>query len=612
MEEQKQLPETKPVTPRQQNRNRLLLTLLALIVLNFAGYFFFKRFDLTRDKRYTLSETSLNIVKEAQEPVYVRVFLAGDVSAEYKRLADETRQLLQEFEAYNSNIKFEFFNPLDEAESADAQKRELIYDLFIMNNPGDVKNKTAIKESIASTPNIDDAVIQTFIGAGMQPASVSVVYKGKQSETTIFPWALATYNGKSVKIPLLKNQRGASAQQNIESSVQNLEYAFADAFNKVLKTKQKRIVFLQSNGEMPDRPMASFLTTLRDSYYIGPFVLQKDSVAPQQILKELQQYDMAVIAKPRIKFTEEEKQIIDQYIVNGGKTLWLVDPVIAEMDSLSQKGTTLAVPNDLGLNDMFFKYGFRILPELVKDEMATPIKLATGQEGDSGTQFQQYLWKYAPFVYPDSVNRNPIVKNLDGIKLDFAGGIDTLKSGIKKNVLLATSQYSKRVGTPVEVNLSMVMQDFNPNEYPPKSGYIPVAVLLEGQFRSMYENRLLPFKDPAYKVTGKPGKMIVIADGDIVKNQFDKDGHFLELGYDKWTGEHYDNLNFMMNSVNYLLDDTGLINIRSKDVSLPMLNTQKVYDNYNTIQIITVGLPVVVLALFGVVFTWLRRRKYAR
>jgi gliding-associated putative ABC transporter substrate-binding component GldG len=612
MEEQKQLPEKKAATPKQQRRNKLLLTILALIAVNFAGYFFFKRFDLTKDKRYTLSQTSLNIVGEAVEPVYVRVFLAGDVSAEYKRLQDETRQLLQEFEAYNPNVKFEFFNPLDESESADAQKRELIYDLFVMNNPADARNKTAIKESIAATPNIDDAVIQTFIGAGMQPASVSVVYKGKQSETTIFPWALATYNGKSVKIPLLKNQRGATAQENIESSVQNLEYAFADAFNKVVKTKQKRIVFLQGNGEMDQAPMGSFLTNLKDSYFIGPFLLQKDSVPPQQILKELLQYDMAVIAKPRAKFTENEKLIIDQYIVNGGKTLWLVDPVVAEMDSLSQKGTTLALPNDLNLNDMFFKYGFRILPDLVKDEMATPIKLATGQEGASGTQYQNYLWKFAPFVYPDSVNRNPIVKNLDGVKLDFAGGIDTLKNGIKKNVLLATSHYSKRVGTPSEIRLETVMEEFNPAEYPPKSGFIPVAVLLEGSFRSMYENRLVPFKDPSYKVTGKPGKMIVISDGDIVKNQFDKDGRPLELGYDKWTGEHYDNLNFMMNAVNYLLDDTGLINIRSKDVSLPMLNTQKVYDSYNTIQIITVGVPVAVLALFGVVFTWLRRRKYAR
>jgi gliding-associated putative ABC transporter substrate-binding component GldG len=612
MEEQKQLPENKPATPKQQNRNKLLLTILALLALNFIGYFFFKRFDLTKDKRYTLTETSLNIVKEAADPVYVRVFLAGDVSTEYKRLQDETRQLLQEFEAYNPNIKFEFFNPLDEAESADAQKRDLIYDLFIMNNPGDAKSKAAIKESIASTPNIDDAVIQTFIGAGMQPASVSVVYKGKQSETTIFPWALATYNGKSVKIPLLKNQRGASAQENIESSVQNLEYAFADAFNKVVNTKQKKIVFLAGNGEMVPPLMGSFLKNLRDSYYIGPFTMDSVASNPQKTLKELEKYDMAVIAKPREKFTEEEKLVIDQYIVNGGKTLWLVDPVIAEMDSLSQKGTTLAVPNDLNLNDMFFKYGFRILPDIIKDEMATPIKLATGTEDNSGTQYQQYLWKYAPFVYPDSINRNPIVKNLDGIKLDFAGGIDTLKNGIKKNVLLATSQYSKRVGTPAEVNLNMVMEEFNPNEYPLKSGFIPVAVLLEGNFRSMYENRLLPFKDPSYKITGKPGKMIVISDGDIVKNQFDKDGHELELGYDKWTGEHYDNLNFMMNAVNYLLDDTGLINIRSKDVSLPMLNTQRVYDNYNTIQIITVGAPIVVLALFGIVFTWLRKRKYSR
>ena len=307
---------------------------------------------------------------------------------------------------------------------------------------------------------------------------------------------------------------------------------------------------------------------------------------------------------------EEEKQVLDQYIVNGGKTLWMIDPVEAEMDSLNNTGTAPALARDLNLNDMFFKYGFRLPPVLIKDEMATPIKLATGDEG-SGTQYNQYLWKFAPFIYPDSVNTNPIVKNLGGIKLDFAGGIDTLKNGIKKNILLASSRYSTTVGTPTLITLDVVNEEFDPKQYT-KPGFIPVAVLLEGSFRSMYENRVLPFQDPSYKVTGKPGKMIVISDGDIARNQFDSKGNPLELGFDKWTGEMYDNRDFMMNCVNYLLDDTGLINIRSKSVSLPMLNTQKVHDEYTTAQLITVGIPLAVLLVFAVLFTWLRKRKYAK
>jgi gliding-associated putative ABC transporter substrate-binding component GldG len=608
---EEQLQPVKPATPKQQNRKRIAIVILGLLALNFASHYFFKRFDLTKDGRYTLSQTSRDIVNEAADPIYIQVFLEGDVTADYKRLQDETRQMLQEFEAYNPNVQFSFFNPLDESESSNAEKRELIYNIHIMDHPQDRKDEKAIKGDIASVPDLNEAVLRTFTGAGMQPASVTINYKGKQSETVIFPWAIATCNGKSVKIPLLKNQRGATAQENVESSVQNLEYAFADGLNRVVREKQKKIVVLQGIGEMAGPQMGSFLKQLRDNYFIGPFTLDSVAVNPQKTLKDLSKYDLAIIAKPRKKLTEEQKQVLDQYIVNGGKTLWMVDAVQAEFDSLyNSTGTTPALPRDLGLNDMLFKYGVRILPDLVKDEMATPIKLATGAEGNN-TQYQQYLWKFAPFVYPDSVNQNPIVKNLGGIKLDFASGIDTLKNGIKKNILLASSQYSKLVGTPTAISLNMVTEEFNPKEYT-KPGFIPVAVLLEGSFHSMYENRLLPFKDPAFKTVGKPSKMIVIADGDIAKNQFDKDGKPVELGYDKWTGEYYENKDFLMNCVNYLLDDTGLINIRSKDVSLPMLNTKKVYDTYSTVQLITIGLPLLVLGIFGLLFTWLRRRAYSK
>ncbi|WP_294818517.1 gliding motility-associated ABC transporter substrate-binding protein GldG [uncultured Flavobacterium sp.] len=594
---------------KKSSLKQLAVTIIVLVALNFAGNYFFKRFDLTHDKRYTLSQASLNVIDEAVEPIYVEVFLAGDVTDNYKRLQDETSQLLEEFRAYSPNIKFSFFNPIGEGES-EAAKRDLIYNIYVMDNPQFAAKEKEIKQSISQITNTDEAVMEGFVRANMQPASVSVIDKGKQSETVIFPWAIVTSNGRSVKIPLLKNQRGASAQENIETSVQNLEYAFADGFKKVIKEKEKKIVVLRGNGEMQDRNLSSFLRQLGSSYLMAPFTLDSVSKNPQNTLKLLKEYDLAIIAKPREKFTEEEKMVIDQYIVNGGKTLWMVDPVEAEMDSLTTTGTAPAMARDLNLNDMFFKYGVRLPPVLVKDEMATPIKLATGDEG-SGTQYNQYLWKFAPFIYPDSINASPIVKNLGGIKLDFAGGIDTLKNGIKKNILLATSRYSATVGTPTLVTLDAVNEEFDPKQYA-KPGFIPVAVLLEGNFRSMYENRVLPFKDPSYKVTGKPGKMIVISDGDIAKNQFDSQGNPLELGFDKWTGEMYDNRDFMMNCVNYLLDDTGLINIRSKSVSLPMLNTQKVHDEYASAQLITVGIPLALLLVFAILFTWLRKRKYAK
>lgn len=565
-------------TNKQKGRRQLSLIILLIAALNFGGYYFFKRIDLTQDKRYTLSQTSLTIIEGVTEPLYIDVFLDGEFPGEFKRLQNETRQMLEEFRAYNPNIVFQFANPLE-----DETQRE--------------------------------ATMRQFYERGMTPINVTVEDKGKSSQEVVFPWAVATYNDKSTKIQLLKNMMGATTAEKVVSSVQHLEYALAEAVDKITHDKEKKIAVLKGNGEMGDRYMADFIKQLRESYYIGPFTLDSVAVNPQNALKYLNKYDMAIIAKPREKFTEEEKQVLDQYIVNGGKTLWLIDAVQIEMDSLyNQTGSTLAFPADLGLNDMFFKYGIRILPDLIKDEMATPIKLATGAQG-SQTQYQDYMWKFAPFVYPDPTRysgaSHPIVKNMSGIRMEFANGIDTLKNAIKKTVLLQSSPYSKKVGTPIEVKLDMVAEEANPLEYKDQ-GDIPMAVLLEGSFRSGYENRVLPFKDPAYKITGKPGKMIVIADGDIIKNQLDDNMQPLELGYDKWTGQLYDNKGFLLNCVNYLLDDNGLINIRSKDVSLPMLDTQKVYDNYTTAQLVTVCLPLAVLGIFGAVFIYLRKKIYSR
>ncbi|TRW24287.1 gliding motility-associated ABC transporter substrate-binding protein GldG [Flavobacterium zepuense] len=564
-------------TRKQQGRKQLVITLLVLLALNFAGYYFFKRIDLTHDKRYTLSQTSLNIIQEVKEPLYIDVFLEGQFPGEFKRLQDETRQMLEEFHAYNSNIIFQFVNPLEDETQRDATMRD-------------------------------------FYERGMTPISVTVEDKGKSSQEVVFPWAVATYNDKSTKVQLLKNMMGATTAEKVVSSVQHLEYALADALNKITQKKEKKIVVLKGNDEMPDRLMADLIKQLRESYYIGPFTMDSVSKNPQNALKFLKKYDLAIISKPREKFTEEEKEVLDQYTVNGGKTLWMVDAVQIEMDSLNQNGTALAFPRDLGLNDMFFKYGVRIMPDLIKDEMATPIKLASGAQG-SESQYQDFMWKYAPFVYPDPTEykgaSHPIVKNMSGIKFDFANGIDTLKNGIKKTVLLQSSRYSKKVGSPVEIKLDIVTEEANQKDYE-GHGYIPMAVLLEGNFRSMYENRVLPFKDPAYKITGKPGKMIVISDGDIAKNQLDKNMQPLELGYDKWTGNLYDNKGFLMNCVNYLLDDNGLINIRSKDVDLPLLDAEKVHSNYTMAMLVTVGLPIVVLGLFGLLFTYLRKRAYSK
>ena len=559
----------------KENKSKALkqlgIVFLAIIVINLISNFFFKRFDLTQDKRYTLSETTLNIIESVDSPLYIEVYLEGNFPPEFKRLQNETKQLLEEFTAYNSNIIFNFKNPIEKEETRVEKMKE-------------------------------------FYAKGMQPLSITVEDKGKQSQEVVFPWAQATYGDKFTKVALLKNLMGASTEQKVISSVQHLEFGFAEAINKISKEKQKKIAVIKGNGEVLEPFMADFLRTVKESYYIGPFTLDSVAKQPTQTLEALKKYDLAVIAKPTEAFTEEEKQVLDQFIMNGGKTLWLVDVVSADMDSLyNETGTILAAQRELNLTDMFFKYGIRINPLLVKDEYATLIKLASGNQG-SETQMQEYTWKFAPFIYPTSTN--PIVKNMEGIKFEFASPIEILKNDIKKTVLLSSSEYSKTVGTPSPISLDMVTEETTPEEYEGK-GLLPVAVLMEGKFKSAYQNRVLPFKDNSFQATGKENKMIVISDGDVIKNQLDK-GVPLELGFDKWTNQLYGNKEFLMNCVNYLLDDNGLINIRSKDVDLPLLNKEEVYKNYTTAQMVTVGLPIVILAIFGFLFTFLRKRKYSR
>lgn len=552
---------------------KLLLVIVVLVAINVLNQYFFKRFDLTHDKRYTLSTTTLNIIKNVESPLYIDIFLDGNFPPEFRRLQDETRQLLEEFSAYNPNIIFKFINPIE--------KEEETY-----------------------------AVMKQFAERGLQPLNITVNDKGKQSQEVVFPWAVANYGEKGTKVALLKNLMGASTEEKVISSVQHLEFAFAEALSKITTQKEKKIAIIKGNGELEDYYLADFLQSVRESYFIGPFTL--DSVAKQQpteTLEALKKYDLAIIAKPTEAFSEEEKQVLDQFVMNGGKTLWLIDNAPVNFQDLNnENGLAVALFNDLNLNDLFFSYGVRIGQQIIKDEYGTPIKLASGELG-SETQYQQYIWKFSPFIYSEN-NNHPIVKNIDGIKFEFTSPIVLLKSKSSKTVLLTSSPYSKPIGLPLPISLEMVNEETSPEEYDGK-GLLPVAVLLEGEFNSVYKNRVLPFKDTNYISETTNNKMIVVSDGDIIKNQLEK-GVPLELGFDKWTNQLYGNKEFLINCVNYLLDDNELINIRSKDVTLPLLDKEKVYQNYSWAQMVTIGLPMGILIVFGIVFNYTRKRMYAK
>ena len=558
-------------TNKINDLKKLGFVAIVLIAINILGSFFFKRVDLTQDKRYTLSSTTLHIIEQIDQPLYIDVFMEGKFPPEFKRLQNESKQLLEEFSAYNSNIIFQFIDPFEDEE-----------------------NRVV--------------VMKKFHERGLMPLSITVDDKGKQSQEVVFPWAIATYANKSTKVGLLKNLMGASTEEKVISSVQHLEFAFAEALHKITNEKQKKIAVLKGNGELDDIYIADFLKTVKESYYIGPFTLDSITSKPIETITELQKYDLAIIAKPTEAFTDEEKQALDQFIVNGGKSIWLVDAVKADMDSLTSKPQILAYPQDLNLTDQFFQYGIRVNGQLVKDEQATVIKLATGNQG-SQTQYAEFPWRFSPFVYPAS--NHPIVKNMDGIKFEFSNPIEILKNDIKKTVLLTSSQYSKTIGTPIPISLEMVTEETKPTDYP-SGGLYPLAVLLEGKFKSVYKNRVLPIKDSKFKSRNKDSKIIYIADGDVIKNQISKEGYPLELGFDKFTNNFYGNKEFLMNCVNYLLDDQGLINIRSKEVDLPLLDKVKVYENYTFIQLTTLGFPMLLLGLFGILSTILRKRTYTK
>jgi ABC-2 type transport system permease protein len=437
---------------------------------------------------------------------------------------------------------------------------------------------------------------------------LSVQENGKQSQRVIIPWALASFNNQTVDIPLVKYKVNANQQELVSNSVQHLEYAFADGLSKLVNPKRRKIAVLKGNNELPDIKIADILKTLGHYYYIAPFTLDSVATNPQKASKSLNTYDLVIAAKPTQAFSEEEKYVLDQYTMNGGKSLWLIDQINMEKDSLfNPEGKNVAVPRDLNLTNFFFKYGARINPLLtsVKSQNIGRITLETGQ--DKSLKLQHFLWPYSPLALSD-VN-HPITKNINFVKFDFANQIDTLKNDIKKTILLKTDKPSRLEGTPKEISLSFALQE-PPSEFFTK-GRQNLAVLLEGEFTSVYNNRVKPLKLENDKTKSVSTKMIIIADGDVIKNDLDK-GRPTALGFDKWTKETYGNKEFLLNAVNYLLDDDGLINIRSKEVEVAFLDQAKIAKEKTKWQTINIVLPLLILGLFGFLFNFLRKRKYSK
>ena len=539
---------------------KIPLVLIALIVLNYLSNSFNKRFDLTKDKRYSLSDETKSIVDKIDEPIYIKVYLQGDFPAEFKRIQLETNQFLEELNALNDNIKFRFINP-----------------------------KSNEKELIKS---------------GLQPSKLTVQEESVVSESIIFPWATINFDDKIENVSLLSNSTAPSQEEQMNRSIENLEYEFANALHKIISKKDKKIAILKGNDELEDIYLYSFLKKLGEYYKLAEFTLDSVRTNPEKTLQDLLHYDLAIIAKPTKAFSEEEKFTLDQYILNNGKTLWLVDNIAAEMDSLMANGKTLALNRDLNLTDLFFNYGLRINYNITKDLYSSSIRLASGNTGNK-TQYQDFLWHYFPLTI--SNNNNPISINLNPILLKFPSSIDILENNIKKTVLLQSSPYAKIIGTPTNISLNEIAIKPNKEEF--NNANTVFGVLLEGKFKSAYSNRIKPIDFVNFKQVSDKNAMVVISDGDIIANETFK-GEPLPLSIDKWTNQAFGNSDLLLNTVHYLLDDSGIINLRSKNLQIQFLDKEESFQKKTFWQILNIILPLVFLGLFGFVFNYLRKRKY--
>ena len=539
----------------------ILKLALVLILFNIINQKFYTRIDLTKDNRYTIAKVTEDLINKIDKQLLIKVYLEGDFPSEFKRLQIETRQFLEELSAKNSRIKVQFIRP-------DNQREKLIK-------------------------------------AGMIPSQLTVKEDGILSNAIIFPWAEILYKNKTNKVSLLTNGTAQSQEDQLEKAIENLEFSFSNAIYELQEEKEKKIAILSGNGELSDVQLYSFLSEVTKKHRLAKFTLDSVTTNPLKTLLDLQQFDLTIIAKPTQPFTENEKLVLDQYIINGGKTLWMLENVQADTDSLYNNGSMLAYPRDLNLTDFFFSYGLRVNATLLQDLYAAKIPLATGNIGNK-PQFQNLNWFYHPLV---SGNPNhAISKNITPVRLRFANQIDTLQNNLKKTPLLMSSMLTKKVGTPAIIELNSIANEPREEEF--SSGFQITGLLTEGLFNSMYTDRVKPFSIHNFRKKSLYNKMVVISDGDIGRNQLQK-GKPFDLARDKWTDEQFGNKEFLLNVIDYLLDDNGLIELRNKNIQINLLDKKRAYQEKTYWQFVNIIFPLTALLTFGLLFQYLRKKKYS-
>ena len=544
--------------------------LILLILLNVAGSFVFKRFDLTTDHRYSLNNFSKKQLAELEDIIFLRVYLDGDLPAGFKQLQNSTKEILDEMRVYaGDKLQYEFIDP---SKSSDAKIRQNIY--------------------------------KELTRKGLKYSNLTSRDGDKTSEQIVFPGAILAYREKEYPIQLLKNTMGTDPTVMLNNSIQQLEYEISSAIKKAMNTIPKKIAFIKGHGEASKMELQSISRSL------GEFYQYKDVAINGQV-NALSGYHAAIIVGPDSAISEKDKYVLDQFVMNGGKTMWFIENAQVNTDSLRKNGISLGLATNNNLNDQLFKYGARVNSDFVMDIQSLPIPVVTGMVGDQPKQ-ELFPWYYFPLIF--SSVKHPITNNLDAIATSYVGTIDTVGGkGIKKTPLLYTSKYSKVTNAPTRVALNILRDP--PDERRFNKGAKMVGVLLEGKFESVFKNRISGkiSNNPEFKFKGESGfnKMIVISDADIIKNEVTANGtQFVDLGFYRYTKRVYGNKDFILNSINYLLDDDNLIFSRVKEFKLRILNTQLVAKEKQKWQIFNTAIPIAFIILIGAIVGYLRRKKY--
>ena len=559
---------TKTTSKRRRDITRYLIAIVVLVLVNVLVYNYFFRIDLTEDKRYSISPVTKQMLGNLPEEVFVEVYLEGDFPSGFKRLQQSVRETLDEFRIYaDGKVRYSFYDP---------------------NSITDEKKRAAFMQQLAQK--------------GIQPTNLKATEEGKQVERLVFPGAVIRYKGKETAVNFLKGNLAATPDERLNQSVEGVEYELATAVRKVAFQGNKTIGYITGQGELEYQQVTDLLGSLQQYYRVAMGDLDQ--------IPTLDGLDLIIVAKPTGTYSDADKYKIDQFIMKGGKAVFFVDALDASLDSLGSGGT-FAMPYNHNLDDLFFRYGVRLNPTLIMDLNSGFIPMVTGYTGGRPAT-EMINWRFYPLL--NKYSKHPITRNLDAVYSKFVGTIDTVKAaGVRKTPLVYTSRYSRIMQAPVPLTLEEARMKVNPEQY--QAGEQPVGYLLEGTFTSLFRNRRAPAgaANTTVKEQGVPTQIAVFSDGDLIRNDVNpRTGQAYELGFDRFNNIKFANKELAMNTIHYLLDSEGLINVRSKEIKLRPLDRVRVQEEKTYWQALNLAAPIALLILFGITRYYLRKRKYEK